>query len=82
MTDEVIIGMDPHKSSNTIAVLTRDETMLLRRRFVNSDEGLLEMLDAVAEFPNRVWACCRIGAKNLLVYAPKQCVVCTGCCAS
>ena len=57
MTDhQVIIGMDPHKSSNTIAVLTRDETMLTRRRFVNSDDGFVEMLDAVSGYPDRVWA--------------------------
>lgn len=31
MTEEqVIIGMDPHKSSNTIVVMTPDETMLSR----------------------------------------------------
>lgn len=57
MTEErVIIGMDPHKSSNTIAVLTRDETMLTRRRFENSDDGFVEMLQAVAGYPDRVWA--------------------------
>ena len=57
MTEEqVIIGMDPHKSSNTIAVLTRDETMLTRRRFENSDDGFVEMLQAVTDYPDRVWA--------------------------
>ena len=57
MTEEqVIIGMDPHKSSNTIAVLTRDETMLTRRRFENSDDGFVEMLEAVAGDRDRVWA--------------------------
>ena len=56
MTDEVIIGVDPHKASNTIAVLARDETLLTRRRFANSDDGFVEMLAAVAEFPDRVWA--------------------------
>ena len=49
MTEQVIIGMDPHKSSNTIAVLTRDETMLTRRRFAHSDDGFVEMLDGFAE---------------------------------
>ena len=53
---EVIIGLDPHKASNTIAVLERDETVLMRRRFDNTDEGLAEMLDAVVEFGDRVWA--------------------------
>lgn len=57
MTEQqVIIGMDPHKSSNTIVVMTRDETMLTRRRFVNSDDGFVEMLDAVVDYPDRVWA--------------------------
>ena len=56
MTDQVIIGMDPHKASNTIAVLARDETLLTRRRFANSDDGFVEMLAAVAEYPDRVWA--------------------------
>ncbi|MDH3299519.1 MAG: IS110 family transposase [Acidimicrobiia bacterium] len=53
---EVIIGLDPHKSSNTIAVLERDETILLQRRFVNSDEGFDEMRTAVADHSDRVWA--------------------------
>ncbi len=53
---EVIIGLDPHKASNTIAVLERDETLRLRQRFDNTDEGLVEMLDAVAGFGDRVWA--------------------------
>ena len=56
MTEQVIIGMDPHKSSNTIAVLARDETMLTRRRFTHSDDGFVEMLDAVADYTERVWA--------------------------
>jgi hypothetical protein len=49
MTDQVIIGMDPHKASNTIAVLARDATLLTRRRFANSDDGFVEMLAAVDE---------------------------------
>ncbi len=53
---EVIIGLDPHKASNTISVRGRDETIKTRRRFDNTDEGLVEMLDAVAEFDDRVWA--------------------------
>ena len=53
---EVIIGLDPHKASNTIAVLERDETIKTRRRFDNTDDGLVEMLEAVAGFGDRVWA--------------------------
>ena len=30
--NEIIIGLDPHKLSNTIAVLDRDENVLARRR--------------------------------------------------
>ena len=42
--------------SNTIVVMAPDEAMLARRRFVNSDDGFVEMLDAVTGYPNRVWA--------------------------
>jgi len=56
MMEEVVIGLDPHKSSNTIAVLQRDETLLARRRFTHSDDGLVAMFDAVSDYPKRVWA--------------------------
>ena len=56
MNDEVIIGLDPHKASNTIAVMNRVEDLLARRRFVNSDDGLAEMLAVVADYRRRVWA--------------------------
>ncbi len=56
MLNEVVIGLDPHKVSNTIVVLERDETLLTRRRFVHDDDGLVAMFAAVAEFPKRVWA--------------------------
>ncbi len=82
MTDQVIIGMDPHKSSNTITVLARDETMLTRRRFPHSDDGFVEMLDAVAGFPDRVWpiegangmgrSCCRIDARSSSGRVPRR----------
>ncbi len=56
MLNEVVIGLDPHKVSNTIVVLERDETLLTRRRFVHDDDGFVAMFEAVAEFPKRVWA--------------------------
>ena len=56
MHDQVIIGMDPHKASNTIAVLTRSEELLTRHRFDNSDDGFIDMLAAVEEYPSRLWA--------------------------
>ncbi|HUG09036.1 MAG TPA: transposase [Acidimicrobiia bacterium] len=52
----MVIGLDPHKASNTIAVLGRDETVHVRRRFDNSGDGLVAMLAAVSEFVDRVWA--------------------------
>ncbi len=53
MGDEVVIGLDPHKASNTIAVLDRDETLLTRRRFPHSDDGLVAMFSAVTVYPKR-----------------------------
>lgn len=52
----VIIGLDPHKRSNTIAVMTNTEELLARHRFDNSDQGIDEMLTAVGAHPDRVWA--------------------------
>ena len=55
-TDEMIIGLDPHKASNTIAVLNRDEALLFRHRFDQSEHGIDTMLEAVVSWPKRVWA--------------------------
>ncbi len=55
-TDEMIIGLDPHKASNTIAVLDRDEALLFRHRFDQSEHGINTMLEAVVSWPKRVWA--------------------------
>lgn len=52
----VVIGLDPHKASNTIAVLDGDETVLAMRRFVNTADGLVAMLETTAEFGDRLWA--------------------------
>ena len=52
----VTIGVDPHKASNTIAVLEADETVLVGERFVNSVEGFDAMLEAVADIEDRLWA--------------------------
>ena len=42
--------------SSTAAVLDSTENLLTRRHFENSDDGFVEMLAAVGEYPNRVWA--------------------------
>ena len=54
--NEIIIGLDPHKLSNTIAVLDRDENVLGRRQCDNDAGGLTALLDAVVDYPDRVWA--------------------------
>jgi transposase len=56
MNLEVIIGLDPHERSNTIAVMTNTEELLARHRFENSDQGIDAMLEAVRAHPDRVWA--------------------------
>ena len=53
---EMVIGLDPHKASNTIAVLDRDEILGLQQGFDDTARGMVAMLDAVAEFTDRVWA--------------------------
>ena len=44
----LVIGLDPHKASNTIAVLDAEETLVARRRFENTADGLVAMLDAAS----------------------------------
>ncbi|WP_443082150.1 IS110 family transposase [Terrabacter sp. C0L_2] len=52
----VVIGMDPHKRSVTIEVMTADETVVGGGRFDTSLEGYAAMLEHVAAWPERVWA--------------------------
>jgi transposase len=52
----VTIRLDPHKASNTIALLDGDEDVVFRRRFVNSDAGFADMMKQVASFDRRTWA--------------------------
>jgi transposase len=52
----VVIGMDPHKRTVTIEVMTADETVVDGGRFDTSVEGYAAMLEQVATWPNRVWA--------------------------
>jgi transposase len=59
MNDEssrVVIGMDPHKRSVTIEVMTADETVLDGGRFGTDEAGFAEMGRYVSRFPDRVWA--------------------------
>jgi transposase len=52
----VVIGMDPHKRSVTIEVMTADETVLGGGRYGTDEAGFAEMGRYVRQFPDRVWA--------------------------
>ena len=52
----VVIGMDPHKRSVTIEVMTADEAVLDGGRFDTTVEGYAAMLEHVSQRPQRVWA--------------------------
>ena len=55
-TASVVIGMDPHKRSVTIEVMTADETIVERGRFSTDEAGFAALLDRAARWPRRVWA--------------------------
>lgn len=60
----VVIGMDPHKRSATIEVMTSDETIVGGGRFATDREGYAGMRRYAAQWPERVWAiegCAGIG---------------------
>ena len=53
----VVIGMDPHKRSVTIEVMTGDESVLLAgRRYATDEAGFAAMRHDVRVFGDRVWA--------------------------
>ena len=52
----VVIGMDPHKRSVTIEVMTGEETILGGGRFATDAEGFTAMREYVRAWPQRVWA--------------------------
>jgi transposase len=56
----VVIGMDPHKRSATVEVMTGDETIVGGERFATDRDGFAAMLRYVGQSPDRVWAieCC------------------------
>jgi transposase len=60
----VVIGMDPHKRSATIEVMTADETVVGRGRFDTDREGYAAMVGYARQWKDRVWAiegCAGIG---------------------
>lgn len=54
--ERVVIGMDPHKRSVTIEVMTGDEQVLGGRRFGTDVTGFKAMSEFVKQWPDRVWA--------------------------
>lgn len=52
----VVIGMDPHKRSATIEVMTGDEQVVGGRRFATDAAGYRAMLTYARQWPDRVWA--------------------------
>ena len=52
----VMIGIDPHKRSNTAVVLDRSEKVLARRRFNNDGAGYRELKAFVKAWKQRAWA--------------------------
>ena len=54
--DRVVIGMDPHKRSATIEVMTAEETILGGGRFTTDRDGYAEMGRYAGQWPDRVWA--------------------------
>ena len=52
----VVIGMDPHKRSVTIEVMTADEVVLGGDRYATDEAGFAAMRRYVSRFSDRVWA--------------------------
>jgi transposase len=52
----VVIGMDPHKRSATIEVMTGDERVLFKQRYGTDPAGFAAMLADGRRWPDRVWA--------------------------
>ena len=52
----VVVGMDPHKRSVTIEVMTADEQVPGGGRFGTDAAGYRSMLEYLKRWPDRVWA--------------------------
>ena len=55
-SDRVVIGMDPHKRSATIEVVTGEEVIVGGGRFGTDRDGNAAMLQYAKRWPQRVWA--------------------------
>ncbi len=52
----VVIGVDPHKASNTLVVIDATEQVLAQQRFANDRAGYRQMKAFVRDYRDRVWA--------------------------
>lgn len=52
----VVIGVDPHKASNTLVVIDWCEQVLAQWRFRNDRAGYREIKTFLRDYRNRVWA--------------------------
>jgi transposase len=52
----VVIGVDPHKASNTLVVIDSREQVVAEQRFVNDRAGYRSMKTFARAFPERTWA--------------------------
>lgn len=60
----VVIGMDPHKRSVTIEIMTSTEAIVGGGRFTTDADGYARLLGYARQWPDRVWAvegCAGIG---------------------
>jgi transposase len=53
---EVVIGVDPHKATNVIAVLSEQGELLEHASFCANRSGLRSLMRWVKRFPERRWA--------------------------
>ena len=53
---KVVIGVDPHKRSNTALVLDAQERVLARQRFANDRDGYRQLKRFARTYPDRTWA--------------------------
>jgi transposase len=54
--EHVVIGMDPHKRSVTIEVMTGAEQVLAKHRFETTADGFKELMRYAKQWPDRLWA--------------------------
>jgi transposase len=52
----VVIGVDPHKASNTLVVIDARERLMAQDRFSNDRAGYRSMKTFARAYPDRVWA--------------------------